>query len=53
MRASAIAGTTSRLHHITGDVQANVDFYVGFLGLKLVKRMAGYAGAERLHLVVG
>lgn len=53
---SAIAGTTSGLHHVTGitaDVQANVDFYVGFLGLKLVKRTAGYADAEQLHLIYG
>ena len=38
--------TGSGLHHVTGitaKVQANVDFYVGFLGLKLVKRTAGYA----------
>lgn len=38
---------------ITADVQANVDFYVGFLGLRLVKRTAGYADAEQLHLVYG
>lgn len=38
---------------ITGDVQANVNFYAGFLGLKLVKRTAGYADAEQLHLVYG
>ncbi len=48
--------TGSGLHHITGitaNVQANVDFYVGFLGLKLVKRTAGYADAEQLHLIYG
>ncbi|MBQ0809162.1 MAG: VOC family protein, partial [Roseovarius sp.] len=47
---------TQGLHHVTGitaDVQANVDFYVGFLGLKLVKRTAGYADAEQLHLIYG
>ncbi|MEQ8898581.1 MAG: VOC family protein [Roseovarius sp.] len=46
----------SGIHHVTGitaDVQANVDFYVGFLGLKLVKRTAGYADAEQLHLIYG
>ncbi|WP_151978642.1 MULTISPECIES: VOC family protein [unclassified Roseovarius] len=46
----------SGLHHVTGitaDVQANVDFYVGFLGLKLVKRTAGYADSEQLHLIYG
>lgn len=44
------------LHHVTGitaNVQANVDFYVGFLGLKLVKRTAGFADAEQLHLIYG
>lgn len=46
----------SGIHHftgITGDVQANIDFYVGFLGLKLVKRTGGFADAEQLHLVYG
>jgi phospholipase/carboxylesterase len=44
---------TSGIHHVTGitsNVQANVDFYVGFLGLRLVKRTGGYADAEQLHL---
>ncbi|MFD1910724.1 VOC family protein [Halodurantibacterium flavum] len=47
---------TSGIHHvtgITGNVQANVDFYAGFLGLKLVKQTAGYADDEQLHLVYG
>jgi phospholipase/carboxylesterase len=47
---------TRGLHHVTGitaGVQANVDFYVGFLGLRLVKQTAGYADAEQLHLVYG
>lgn len=46
----------SGLHHVTGitaDVQANVDFYAGFLGLRLVKQTAGYADAEQLHLIYG
>ncbi|QEE43212.1 ring-cleaving dioxygenase (plasmid) [Rhizobium sp. WL3] len=46
----------SGIHHVTGitsNVQANVDFYVGFLGLRLVKRTGGYADAEQLHLVYG
>lgn len=44
------------LHHVTAmtrRVQANVDFYVGFLGLRLVKRTAGFEDAEQLHLVYG
>ncbi len=56
MTTSAMTGMTSGLHHVTGitaDVQANVDFYTGFLGLKLVKRTAGYADAEQLHLIYG
>lgn len=47
---------TTGIHHVTGitaNVQANVDFYVGFLGLKLVKRTGGYADAEQLHLLYG
>ena len=50
------AGMTSGIHHFTGitaNVQANVDFYVGFLGLKLVKQTAGYSDAEQLHLIYG
>ena len=41
------------LHHvtaITARVQANVDFYAGFLGLRLVKQSAGFADGEQLHL---
>ena len=44
------------LHHvtsITADVQANVDFYAGFLGLKLVKQTGGYEDGEQLHLLYG
>lgn len=47
---------TTGIHHftgITGNVQANVDFYAGFLGLRLVKRTGGFADAEQLHLVYG
>lgn len=48
--------TLHGLHHVTGitaDVQANVDFYAGFLGLRLVKRTGGFADAEQLHLIYG
>lgn len=47
---------TSGIHHvtlITGDVQSNVDFYVGFLGLRLVKHTGGYEDARQLHLFYG
>src|SRR5690606_8382283 len=33
--------------------QANVDFYAGFLGLRLVKRTAGFEDADQLHLFYG
>lgn len=44
------------IHHvtlITRKVQDNVDFYAGFLGLRLVKRTAGYEDANQLHLFYG
>ncbi|WP_411052891.1 VOC family protein [Tritonibacter sp. SIMBA_163] len=46
----------SGIHHVTGitkNVQANVDFYMGFLGLHLVKQTGGYEDAEQLHLFYG
>lgn len=48
--------SASGIHHvtlITRRVQANVDFYAGFLGLRLVKRTGGYEDAEQLHLFYG
>jgi len=47
---------TSGIHHITAitrKIQANVDFYAGFLGLRLVKRTAGFEDAGQLHLFYG
>lgn len=47
---------TSGIHHITlitRKVQANIDFYAGFLGLRLVKRTAGFEDAMQLHLLYG
>ncbi|WP_405402488.1 VOC family protein [Paracoccus sp. Ld10] len=44
------------LHHVTAitrDVQANVDFWMGFVGLSLVKQTAGFEDAEQLHLFYG
>ncbi len=44
------------IHHITlitRKVQANIDFYVGFLGLRLVKRTGGFEDAAQLHLFYG
>jgi len=50
------AKAQSGLHHITAitrSIQANIDFYVGFLGLRLVKRTAGFEDATQLHLFYG
>ena len=47
---------TTGIHHVTAltrRVQANVDFYAGFLGLRLVKQTAGFADAAQLHLFYG
>jgi phospholipase/carboxylesterase len=44
------------IHHltlITRKVQANVDFYAGFLGLRLVKRTGGFEDSAQLHLIYG
>jgi phospholipase/carboxylesterase len=44
------------IHHvtaITARVQANADFYVAFLGLRLVKQSAGYADGAQLLLFYG
>ncbi|MGH6760482.1 MAG: VOC family protein [Phyllobacterium sp.] len=44
------------IHHvtlITRNVQANVDYYAGFLGLRLVKQTAGFEDAMQLHLFYG
>nr|CAD6602949.1 glyoxalase [Rhizobium sp. TCK] len=52
---SALSFATG-IHHvtlITRRVQDNVDFYVGFLGLHLVKRTGGFEDAEQLHLFYG
>jgi phospholipase/carboxylesterase len=47
---------TTGIHHVTAitrKVQANVDFYAGFLGLRLVKQTGGFEDAEQLHLFYG
>src|SRR3954452_13008455 len=44
------------LHHltmITGDAQANVDFYAGVLGLRLVKKTVNFDQPEAYHLYFG
>lgn len=47
---------TSGIHHltlITHKVQANVDFYAGFLGLRIVKQAGGFEDAQQLHIFYG
>lgn len=44
------------IHHITaiaGDPQQNVDFYAGFLGLRLVKQTVNYDDPGTYHLYFG
>ena len=44
------------LHHVTaicGDAQANVDFYVGVLGLRVVKRTVNFDAPDTYHLYYG
>lgn len=44
------------IHHVTlvtRRVQQNVDFYLGFLGLRLVKQSGGGEDSEQLHLFYG
>ncbi|MCT8997281.1 VOC family protein [Chelativorans intermedius] len=47
---------TCGIHHVTAitrKVQANVDFYAGFLGLRLVKQTGGFEDGAQLHLFYG
>jgi glyoxalase family protein len=44
------------IHHVTaiaGDPQRNVDFYMGVLGLRLVKRTVNFDDPETYHLYYG
>src|SRR5256712_11970625 len=48
--------TTAGIHHVTAiasDPQRNLDFYVGVLGLRLVKRTVNYDDPETYHLYFG
>lgn len=48
--------TRAGLHHvtgITGDPQANLDFYIDLLGLRLVKRTVSHNDSRTLHLFYG
>lgn len=51
-----MAVTTAGLHHVTaiaGDPQANVDFYVKGLGLRLVKKTVNFDDPSTYHLYYG
>ena len=53
---SGLYSMVSGIHHVTlltRKVQANVDFYAGFLGMRLVKQTAGFEDATQLHLFYG
>ena len=44
------------IHHITSlasDPQQNVDFYTGFLGLRLVKQTVNFDAPDVYHLYYG
>jgi glyoxalase family protein len=48
--------TLPSIHHvtaITGDAQRNVDFYVGLLGLRLVKKTVNFDDPTSYHLYYG
>lgn len=48
--------STHGIHHVTGiagNPQSNVDFYVGVLGLRLVKRTVNFDDPTRYHLYYG
>ncbi len=56
MHATAHRQTPVGLHHITaiaGDPQANVDFYTGVLGLRLVKKTVNFDDPSAYHLYYG
>ena len=44
------------LHHVTaiaGDPQKNIDFYVGVLGLRLIKKTVNFDDPSTYHLYYG
>jgi glyoxalase family protein len=50
------AAFPSGIHHVTmiaGDVQRNVDFYAGVLGMRLVKRTVNFDDPNTYHLYYG
>lgn len=54
MEATSVS--PSGIHHVTmiaGDVQRNVDFYAGVLGMRLVKRTVNFDDPNTYHLYYG
>ena len=44
------------LHHVTAiasDAQKNIDFYIGILGLRLVKKTVNFDGPDVYHFYYG
>jgi glyoxalase family protein len=51
-----MSAVTSGIHHVTaisGEPQRNVDFYVGLLGMRLVKRTVNFDDPGTYHLYYG
>src|SRR3712207_1627652 len=51
-----MSADTSGIHHVTaigGEPQRNVDFYVGVLGLRLVKKTVNFDDPGTYHLYYG
>jgi glyoxalase family protein len=51
-----MSSETTGIHHVTaiaGEPQRNVDFYVGALGLRLVKKTVNFDDPETYHLYYG
>jgi glyoxalase family protein len=55
-RRSTMSTDTSGIHHVTaiaGEPQRNVDFYVGVLGLRMVKKTVNFDDPGTYHLYYG
>ncbi len=56
MKTSPTANLVNGLHHLTAiatDPQANIDFYAGLLGLRLVKKTVNFDDPSAYHLYYG
>src|SRR5256714_6372900 len=55
-REQVVPENVPGIHHvtaITGDVQRNVDFYVGVLGLRFIKKTVNFDVPDTYHLYFG